>query len=107
MKEKEPISEEEIKKKKFRITCVNPTFDGAIELDNPIYQLCGHGHGMDINEINKNLIWRGKPYIRIPYCKYCYSEETVGVFDDTPQMLGWSMNLPSDENPYFVLKKNT
>ncbi|MBU0778056.1 hypothetical protein KKF82_07340 [Patescibacteria group bacterium] len=101
------MSEDEIKQTTFRVTCVNPVLDmegGAIKLDG-MNRLCGHGTGMIVEEMNENLIWKGKPYIKIPYCKYCYTKETVGVFDDTPQLVGWVINSPDDDYPNFYIEK--
>ncbi len=101
------MSEEEIKQKPFRVTCINPVLDiqgGAIKLEG-MNHLCGHGIGMTIEEMNNNLIWKGKPYIKIPYCKYCYTKETIGIFDDTPQLLGWIIHSPDVDNPTFYLNK--
>jgi hypothetical protein len=69
----QPVSEKEIKETRFRVCCLHPVLDiegGAIELQSKMNRLCGHGHGMTFREMNENLIWKGKPYIRIPYCKY-------------------------------------
>lgn len=99
------MSKKEVEEARFRVCCLNPYMDGALRLESSFEKLCGHGYGMTIKEINENLIWKGKPYIRIPYCKYCYSENTVGVFDDTPQLLGWAVFPPDSEQPYFRLEK--
>ncbi|MBU4501312.1 MAG: hypothetical protein KKA79_01875 [Nanoarchaeota archaeon] len=98
------MSKKEIEQSKFRVCCLQPYMDGAIPLGPP-ERLCGHGHGMTVVEMNENLIWKGKPYIRIGYCKYCYHEDTIGVLDDTPQLLGWAILSPDDENPNFRFEK--
>lgn len=103
------LSKEKINQTRFRVTCVNPVLDisgGAIKLEG-MNRLCGHGTGMTVEEMNESLIWKGKPYIQIPYCKYCNTKETIGVFDDTPQLLGWVVNSPDGENPVFCLEKLT
>jgi hypothetical protein len=106
--EPKPMSEKEFKRTRFRVTCLNPVLaGGAIELESGMWKLCGHGTGMTLEEMNKNLIWKGKPYIRIPYCKYCYTHDTIGVFDDTPQTMGWVINPPDEDNPYFTAEKLT
>ena len=102
------MSKEEIEETRFRVCCIHPVLDiegGAIALQSIMNRLCGHGHGMTVKEMNENLIWEGQPYIRIPYCKYCYNENTIGVFDDTPQILGWVIHSPNKENPRFRLKR--
>lgn len=99
------MSKKEVEKARFRVCCLNPYIDGALRLESSFERLCGHGNGMTIKEINERLIWKGKPYIRIPYCKYCYSENTIGVFDDTPQLLGWAVFLPDEDGPIFRLEK--
>jgi len=74
------MSEEEFRRRRFRVTCLNPVLDiqgGAIELESEMWKLCGHGTGMSLKEMNKNLVWKGKPYIHIPYCKYCYTYGTI------------------------------
>ena len=100
-----PMNEKEIRETRFRVTCLNPHMDGALRLDSSFEKLCGHGHGMTLEEMNQNLIWEGKPYIRIRYCKYCYGEDTVGILDDTPQLLGWAILPPNSENPAFRLER--
>lgn len=100
------LSKEKINQTRFRVTCVNPVLDiegGAIKLEG-MNRLCGHGTGMTVEEMNENLIWKGKQYIKIPYCKYCSTKETIGVFDDTPQLLGWVIHSPDDDNPTFSLE---
>ena len=103
-------SEKEVRQYRWRVTCLNPILDiqgGAIELQSKMHRLCGHGIGMTIEEMNENLLWKGKPYIKIPYCKYCYTENTIGVFDDLPQLVGWAIHSPDQECPYFTLEKLT
>lgn len=102
------MRKKEIEKARFRVCCIHPVVDiqgGAIKLQSTMHRLCGYGHGMTIKEMNKNLIWKGQPYIRIPYCKYCYNENTIGVFDDAPQILGWVIYPPTKESPVFRLGK--
>lgn len=108
---KEPIGvdEKRIKEIRFRVTCVNPVLDiqgGAIRLEG-MNRLCGYGTGMTFEEMNENFIWKGKPYINIPYCKYCHTKNTVGVFDDTPQLVGWVIHSPDEDNSHFRLEKLT
>ena len=103
--------EEFEKNERLRVTCLNPVsplesgtrlIQGSTHYPNGHEEICygrkicGHGTGMTIEEMNENLIWKGRPYIRIPYCKYCYTENTVGVFDDTPELIGWRIYEPSD-----------
>lgn len=107
LKKGEPksMSKRKVKEARFRVCCLNPNMDGALRLESGLEKLCGYGHGMTIEEMNKNLIWKGRPYIRIPYCKYCYGKNTLGVFDDTPQLLGWVVLSPDENNPLFRLAK--
>lgn len=103
----EPISRREIEENRFRVCCLHPVIEilgGAMKMSG-INRLCGYGTGMTIKEINKNLIWKGRPYIRIPYCKYCYNYNTVGVFDDDPRFVGWYIAPPTKKNPIFRLGK--
>jgi hypothetical protein len=101
------LEEDEIKKRRFRVSCLNPGREGGIELESRTNRLCGQGTEMTIDEMNENLLWKGRPYIRIPYCKYCNRLDTVGVFDDTPQLLGWVVHEPRGENHIFRLEKLT
>jgi hypothetical protein len=83
---------------KFRVCCLHPNeFEGTRQLEAT--RICGHGHGLTIKEMNKNLLKKGSPYIRIDYCKYCYKENTLGVLDETSnslRKLGFIINYPHE-----------
>ena len=68
-------------------------------------RICANGTGMTVDEMNENIIWKNKPYINIPYCKYCHSENTIGIVDDDPQYLGFALEIPDENIKYFRLKK--
>ena len=99
------VSSEKIKETKFRVSCMHPYLEGAIQLQSQVQHVCAHGTGMTVDEINENLIWPGRPYIRINYCKSCYTDNTVGVLDDNPRILGWIIIEPDKENPKFRLRE--
>lgn len=114
----EALEREEVEEMRFRVTCLNPRIDGAIPIapettyfpdgrteSAVIGKLCGGGHGMTVGEMNENLIWEGKPYIRIDYCKYCHTEGTVGIFTDQPQLLGWAILGPESGRENYQLEK--
>lgn len=86
----------------FRVVCLNPVNDlfaggqtlvgGSIVMGNieklvPSIRICSHGTGMTIEEMNENIVLEGRPYIEIPYCKYCYTGSTIGVLDEDNEVL--------------------
>jgi len=76
------VTKEEFETMQFRVECV----------------LCHHGTGMTISEINVSLLRKGQPYIVIPYCKYCYTDDAIGLFCDEPECLGWGIDTPSESD---------
>lgn len=86
----------DISKETFRVSCLEPVLDGGNSPliaervipaggEERLYShttLCAHGHGMTLKEMNKNLLKKGLPYIKIDYCKYCYNHNTIGVLDE-------------------------
>jgi len=94
---------------KWRVGCLHPIFEPSSSTLYGGAHLCDHGSPMTVKEMNQNLIWPRKPYIRITYCKYCYNEDTVGVFDENPLALRRFYNAvmiePDEENPQYTIIK--
>jgi len=104
----EKIKDLDVNNFTFRVMCLHSTPDGSIKLQSE-QKICGYGHGFTIKEMNENLIQKGKPFIKIGYCKYCYNEDCIGVFDDvvTKEMdLGFNVIEPDENNPEFRIVKS-
>ena len=109
MKNKITVENSYLGEIQWRVGCLHPIFEPRSQTLYGGAQLCDHGTPMTVKEMNQNLIWPGKPYIRIPYCKYCYNDDTVGVFDENPLALRHFYNAimiePDEENPQYYIEK--
>jgi len=97
-----------LSEQEFRVCCLYPNeFEGTIQLQAT--RICGYGHGFTIKEMNENLLEKGSPYIRIKYCKYCYSKNTLGILDESSESLrklGLIILYPQDsQSRLYELKR--
>lgn len=108
-KNKISVENLDLEKIEWRVGCLHPHFGPGSPTLRGGAHLCDYGTPMTIKEMNKNLIWPWKPYIRIPYCEYCYNENTVGVFDEDPLVVRRIYNAimvePDEENPQYTIIK--
>ncbi len=109
MKNKISVENSYLGEVEWRVGCLHPHFEPRSPILYGGAHLCNHGTEMTVKEMNQNLIWPGKHYIRIPYCRNCRNENTVGVFDEEPLALRRFykaiMLEPNEKNPQYTIIK--